>query len=295
MVVVVGGAVALLVNPGPDTHPGTEPPSPTPSATIVIPTRENAGTPAGWTPLETVDGGYRVSTPGAVVEDLRINGTLVVAAPNVTVRRVQVVGGVIDNSDGDGCYGGLVVEDTTIEKGDAHTLAVDPAAISPGGYTARRVKIEGLAEGFRVSGAETGCGQVVIEDSYADIRYPDTCEDWHGDAVQGYVGGPLVIRNSRLIMEESDTCTGTAALFYPGGQQNTSYDIDGVIVAGGGFPVRLGTPGRVKNLMIVEDSWGFGPIDVACSLVTEWEASIVRLDEAGQPIILRDQPCDTEG
>src|SRR5690606_35808880 len=60
---------------------------------LEFPTRQSAGVPAGWSPVRTVNGSYTVSTSGAVVEDLRINGDLVINAPNVTVRRVEVVDG----------------------------------------------------------------------------------------------------------------------------------------------------------------------------------------------------------
>ena len=77
-------------------------------------------------------------------------------------------------------------------------------------------------------------------------------------------------------------------------QGNTSVDIDGLLVSGGGYAFRLGMPGPVRNLKIVDRSWGYGPIDVKCSAVTAWDAKIVTLGANGQPTDVRTQPCNTE-
>ena len=156
-----------------------------PTASGGFPTLSSVGVPAGWTPVRVVNGDYTVSTAGAVVQDLRINGSLIVNAPNVTVRRVEMLGGSINNFVGPTCRNGLVVEDTTIARGPGQTTSGDWPAIGAGGYTARRVKIDGLPEGFRVGGVENGCGPVRIEDSYARVVSPDNCGDWHGDGLQG--------------------------------------------------------------------------------------------------------------
>ena len=42
-------------------------------------------------------------------------------------------------------------------------------------------------------------------------------------------------------------------------------DIAGLIVEGGGYAFRLGMPGNVQGLNIINNSWYYGPIDVKCS------------------------------
>ena len=185
-----------------------------------FPTQATTGVPAGWTPAQVVNGTYRITTPGAVVQDLQVNGSIEVAAPNVTIRRVEVVGGGIDNFAGPTCQSGLVVEDTTIRRGTGTTRATDPPALGAGGYTARRVEIDGLPEGFRVGGRVAGCGPVVIESSWASVVRPDECGDWHGDGIQGYRGPALTVRQTSLILDEAG-CGGTAPFFYPHSQGNT--------------------------------------------------------------------------
>src|SRR6185436_11887451 len=139
---------------------------------------------------------------------------------------------------------------------------------------AKDVKILGHPEGFRVGGKDE-CGPVKIVNSFAKVVSPDDCGDWHGDALQGYDGAALTVRNSVLKLDERDGCGGTAPFFYPSDQGNTSVSIDGLVVEGGGYPFRLGEPGVVRDLRIVRGSWYYGPINVACSKLSEWDASIV--------------------
>ena len=130
----------------------------------------------------------------------------------------------------------------------------------------------------------------MIANSFAYVPSPATCNDWHGDSLQGYGGAALTLRNSVLVLDERNGCGGTAPFFYPGSQGNTSVDIAGLIVQGGGYSFRLGTPGSVQGLNIVDD-WYYGPIDVNCSLISSWSARIVTLDAAGQPVPVRNQSC----
>ncbi len=88
------------------------------SSSLAYPTETTTGVPSGWNPKKSVTGNYTISTAGAVVEDLRItNGSLIVNAPNVTVRRVEVIGGGIDNWPGSTCNNGLLVENSTVRRG----------------------------------------------------------------------------------------------------------------------------------------------------------------------------------
>jgi hypothetical protein len=218
-----------------------------------------------------------------------------VDAPDVTIRRVEIRGGRIDNRPRSECHNGLVIEDTTITRSTVPTRDTDQPAIGVGGYTARNVKIDNVAQGFRIGGASEGkCGPVTIEDSFVQVVPPDICHDWHGDGIQGYDGPPLTVRNVTLELSTTNGCGGTAPFFYPRDQGNTTVDIDGLLVNGGGYPFRLGMPGSVKDLNIVGKSWGYGPIDVKCSVVQSWEAAVVTLDANGQPDASYWQPCNTE-
>ncbi|WP_062118886.1 hypothetical protein [Aureimonas sp. AU40] len=261
-----------------------------------FPNAATAGVPPGWQPRDTRESDVVVSQPGAVVEDLRIvDGNLLVDAENVTVRRVELLGGRIVNDPANACRNGLTVEDTSILPSRDKAKASEYPAITTGGYTARRVRIDGVAEGFRVGGVSHGCGPVTIEDSFVRVVSPEPCGDWHGDGIQGYDGPPLTVHNVTLHLDERPGCGGTAPFFYPDKQGNTSARIDGLLVQGGGYLFRLGVPASVRGLSIVAQSWGYGPIDVKCSAVGSWEAEIVTAGADYQPkAILRRQRCDTE-
>ena len=239
--------------------------------------------------MRTVNGSYTVSTAGAVVEDLRIKGDLIINAANVTVRRVEVIDGSIDNFRGPKCFNGLVIKDSTV-RAVGPTSDQDIPAVGAGGYSADNVLIDGASEGFRVGGRSVGCGAVTIANSYAYIASPDSCTDWHGDGIQGYDGSALTVRTTVLVLDEKSGCGGTAPFFYPHDQGNTSADIAGLVVEGGGYPFRLTMPGKVQGLNIVQ-GWGYGPMEVRCSLISTWSAQIVTLNSAGQPVPVRTQPC----
>ncbi len=257
----------------PTTSPTTAPTSP-PAGGSNFPTRANTGTPAGWTPTRTINGDHNVTTAGAVVQDLRIvNGNLNIRAANVTVRRVEISSGQISNVFNRQCSNGLVVEDTTILRGSTD---IGQPAIQFGGYTARRVKVDGPSEGLRVGGRDYGCGEVSVVDSFVSVNAYAGCEragsgiDWHGDALQGYNGAKVTVRHSVLKLNPTPYCIGNSAFFYPT-QGNTSAVIDNVLVSGGGFVFRLDTPGQVTNLKVAEDSWIYGPShNQACGAGITW-------------------------
>ncbi|MFC7788620.1 DUF4082 domain-containing protein [Microbacterium sp. MAHUQ-60] len=278
----------------PVTAPKPPVTAPTTPAAGRFPTASTTGIPSGWTPKTKVTGDYWVRTDGAVVEDLQItSGAIRVAAKNVTLRRISGTDASVSNYTNGVCYNGLKIEDSSFVTKGRTTDSGDPV-IGPGGYTVNNVLIDGAPEGLRVGGKGLGCGDVNVTSSFVRIAAPQVCNDWHGDGIQGYDGGRLVVRNSAIVMNESNGCHGTAPFFYPGGQGNTSIDVDGLIVSGAGYPFRSGMPGKVKNLNVVENTWGYGPISVKCSAISSWQASIVRLDAAGQPQATKSLACSTE-
>ncbi len=287
LVVVMVSSATSCRSSGSDDEPR---PSPRP-----FPSPRSTGVPPGWVPARSVTGDVRVSIAGTILQDVRISGgDLLILAANVTVRRVEILGGRIDNFVGDRCQGGLLIEDTSLLIGpDEITTASTPPAVQAAGYTARRVKIDGRPEGFRVGGsASADCGPTLIEDSFARVVSPARCGDWHGDGIQGYGAPMLEVRNVTLELIEADQCGGTAPFFYPADQGNTSVVIDRLLVVGGGYPFRLGTAGSVTGLKIVDQAWSYGPIDVDCSLLSGWDAQIVTIDTNYQPTaVIRDQGC----
>ena len=260
-----------------------------------FPTPSSTGVPSGWTPARTRTSPLRVTRPGAVVQDVLLQNTdLTVEAPNVTIRRVKLQGGYINNQPGPTCRAnGLTIEDTTIEPPPGQTATKEfEGVVRYGGYTARRLKIWRRSEGFRVSSKEAGCGPVRIEDSFVKIVDSDDCV-LHADGIQGYGGDALTVVNTTV--DGTGIECGTAPFYYPRGQDNTRVDVNRLLVMGAGYPFRNGMPGTVRGLKIVNDSWVFGPIDVRCSVLSAWQADIVRINSNYQVTrTVRPQPCNTE-
>lgn len=273
----------------------SHPSSPPGSGPGRFPNPASTGVPAGWTPSQTRTSDLVVTQAGAVVADVLLrDADLIVSAPNVTIRRVKLEGGVIDNWPGGGsCSRGTVIEDSTIDPppGASESDEDDPA-IGVGGYTARRVKIWRRTEGFRVGGVASGCGPVRIEDSFAKIVIPNGRCELHSDGIQGYDGPWTTVVNSTIDFREADC--GTAPFFFPKNQGNDGATVNRLLVLGGGYPFRMGVRGTVSGLKIVKGSWEYGPINVACSLVSAWDASIVTMTANYQVArTVRSQPCNT--
>jgi hypothetical protein len=222
-----------------------------------------------------------------VVSDLRlVNADLLIRAANVTVRRVEVQGGRIITES---CSQppNLLVEDTSVIRAPGQvTRYNDGQVIGDGGFTLRRVKVDGVAEGVRLG--NKACGPALIQDSFIRIQKPDVCGDWHGDAVQGYQGPAVTVRHSTIVMGSfgAPPCEGTAAFFYPGSQGNTRADIDGMLAVGGKYyAFRLGTVGSVRGLLLA------GGREATCSLLSVWEARSATVDDNFQPTPGPSVPC----
>jgi hypothetical protein len=276
--------------PGPAPAPPAPPPTSWPPGGF--PTPATTGVPAGWVPAQTRTTDLHVTQAGAVVQDVLLqNASIIVEAPNVTIRRVEIQGGGISNFNGSPCEPGMVIEDSSIEPPPGQDSSLETeGVIEVGGYTARRVKIWRRAEGFR-SGAD--CGPIRVEDSFAKIVIPPGHCELHSDGIQGYHGPWTTIVNSTIDFREA--MCGTAPFFFPKNQGNTGVTVDRLLVMGGGYPFRLGVPGTVSGLNIVDRSWGYGPINVLCSAVTSWDANIVTITADYQvAATLRRQPCNTQ-
>jgi hypothetical protein len=278
--------------------PPPPPPPPSPPSSGQFPNPSTTGVPAGWVPQTTTSSDITLSQNGQVLQDVRLTdgADIRVTGQNVVIRRVEILGGMINNHVGSTCGNGLLVEDVSILPRAPGAATNDgEGVISYGGYTARRVKIQNRNEGFRVASNQV-CGPVTIEDSYAKITPPTpTCGDWHGDGIQGYTAAGLTVRNTTIDMTPNvPGCGGTAPFWYPGGQGNIgSVTVDRLLVMGQGFSFRLGMPGSVTGLRVVNNSWEFGPIDVtSCSTINPWEAQIVTIDSNyAVTSVVRNEPC----
>jgi hypothetical protein len=261
-----------------------------------FPNRETTGVPDGWAPRQTRASDLTVSRPGTVVQDIRFTNAsdIIVKAKNVTIRRVEMQGGSITNQYGSApanCGHDLLVEDATFGQVPGRFAASDYPVIGEGSYTARRIEVDGRGEGPRLS----DCGPVTLEDSFIKIHGADpgtpACDEVHSDGVQAVAGVGASARNNTVIME---TSCGTSPWFVVNPSVNKGrYDIDRLLVAGGGYTFRQQVASSVTGLRIVNNSWVYGPLgEMDCSVISPWEAKIVRVDASYRITrVVRNQRC----
>jgi hypothetical protein len=279
--------------------PATEGSPDGPASTAVpggFPNPASTGVPAGWVPKQTLSSDMTVRTPGAVVQDIRFtNGaSIAVYADNVTIRRVEMLGGTITNQFGDapaGCGHDMVIEDVSFRQAPGTFVPSDFPVIGEGSYTARRIEVDGRGEGPRLS----DCGPVTLENSFLRIHGADegtaACDQVHSDGVQAVAGVGATARNNTIIFQ---TSCGTSPWFVVNPAVNKgTYTIDRLLVSGGGYTFRQEVAARVTGLRIVDRAWVYGPLDeMDCSVISSWEAKLVNIDANYQVTgVVRDQPC----
>jgi hypothetical protein len=271
----------------------TRPPQ---SGAVAFPTPGTTGVPAGWTPTQTRSTDLTIRTPGTVLQDVRFtNGaSIAVYADNVTIRRVEMQGGVITNQYGTApanCGHNMLIEDVSFPQIPGRFVPSDYPVIGEGSYTARRIEVDGRGEGPRLS----DCGAVTLEDSFMRIRGADqgtpACDQVHSDGVQAVAGVGATARNNTIIFQ---TYCGTSPWFVVNPRVNTGrYTIDRLLVSGGGYTFRQQVAGSVSGLRIVDRAWVYGPLDeMDCRVLSSWEAKLVTIDANYQvSSVVRDQPC----
>lgn len=207
----------------------------------------NTGVPAGT--LLTSSGSIKVETPGAVIENLDIDGEVTVLADNVTIRRVRIRSGdyypvrYFDNDNR-----GLLIEDSEIE-GTSEDVT---AAVSFANYTARRLNVHGGADGFKAD------ENVLIEDCWIhDLR---NAPEQHNDGVQSTGGKGVTLRHNS-ISGASNACVQT-------GDENAATEdlrVECNWLSGGGYTLNIRGTGatRPRNTSIVNNvfsrDFGYGP------------------------------------
>jgi hypothetical protein len=223
---------------------------PKPSA-CGFPDLTNTGVTPG-TPLATVNGVVTLSTPGQVFENREVRGSIIVTAPNVTIRNVRVINadpyyviGVKNNNDWDNSDANLLLDHVEINF-DGHP---DVKGIAFNGFTARHVLFHNGADC-----AHFGVN-VVIEDSMC-VLGPDANGDGnpdpgsfcdgpeHFDGFQSDGGSNITLRHNTI----RNPCHQTSAILM---STNTSpidrVVIDNNLMSGGGYTVYCGTADGVAT------------------------------------------------
>ncbi len=219
VVLVLAALVVRLAGRGTDAPAPGASASPTPSESIAggepFPDEGSTGVPDGVT--LTPSGALEVTTDGAVVEGLDIDGCVDVLADHVTIRSSRITCSrpttAIRLQDG---RTDLVVEDVEIDG-----TGVVSAAVGFSDYTLLRVDIHDVVDGPRL-GSNTR-----IQDSY--VHNLSRTEGSHNDAVQ--IAGGEHIRVLHNTLDAFDARSGdlfNAAVMVGAGKTT----IDDVLIAG---------------------------------------------------------------
>lgn len=270
--------MALLVTAGCPTTPTVPPPTGGSDCPLpAYPTAACTGVPEG-TQLTNHSGGLVVTTPGQVIDARRITGTVDIRAHDVVIRNSEIHS-YIDNEHNGTRYR-FTIEDSTVAP-PSGCSSWGNGAIGLSNYTARRVRINGFPDGFRVAG-----GNILVEDSFVTLCSANPSD--HSDGIQAYgaAGGTnIVIRHNTIDQRAVTNGAATAPIFIPNdgerqGNQDLSVTVTDNLLAGGGYSLRLyghlpfSAPAVTGN-KIVDRTWAYGPLDVTCSQIGTWSTNAV--------------------
>ncbi len=159
----------------------------TDTAASVQPGPANTGVPAGTMLMQSV-GNLVITTPGATYDSLDIHGFVTIEAPDVTITRSIIRGGVATASDK-----GLVTDTdpraTNFRVYDSELVPEHPSVHLDGikgwNYTLTRVNIHGTVDGAKIFGDNTTIQNSWLHDTVAYPHDPYQGNGpTHNDAIQ---------------------------------------------------------------------------------------------------------------
>jgi hypothetical protein len=225
------------------------------------------GVPAGAAladlPLNVGGDSYAVRTAGAVIDHKHIHGNLLIWADNVTVKNTQI-DGTVYNDQGK-TYHPYTIMDSTV--GLANKCVTQPGLLWAN-YTARRVKVLGHDDGFRVDAP----GRVQIYDSYAKLCWNPPAlappDGSHSGGIQAECGDG-VCYNSAFVHNTIDNRgpNGNSGMTWMSfdGNPTSGWTANDNLVMGGTYTVIFwwtqGPNYEVHNNRVVKGEWAYGPTD----------------------------------
>lgn len=225
------------------------------------------GVPAGAAltevPLNADGDAYIVRTAGAVIDHKHIKGSLLIWADNVTIKNSQI-DGTVDN-DHDKKYHSYTITDSTV--GLSSKCVTSPGLLWAN-YTARRVKVLGHDDGFRVDTP----GHVQIYDSYAKLCWNPPAlappDGSHSGGIQAECGDG-VCYDSVFVHNTIDNRgpKGNSGMTWMSfdGNPASGWTANDNLVMGGTYTVIFwwtqGPNYEVHNNRVVKGEWAYGPAD----------------------------------
>lgn len=227
-------------------------PAATTYSTAGYPNAATTGVPAGT--VLTPQGGVTVTTPGAVLDARDIRGGVVIAAPNVVIKRSKIHG----NKTGYGIYvrsGSVTIYDSEIY--DFHN------GIGFNNWKAYRVELRNLTQ----DGAKLG-NNVLLQDSWCHEMTPEPGA--HADCTQMQSGVVnMTVRHNTIDPRNASGHFGNAAVFIKpdfGPSTEGPVTIDNNLLAGGNYTMFVVDGGKgfkvrkiyVTNNHFVRNSYRYG-------------------------------------
>ena len=222
-----------------------------------------AGTALADVPLNADGDAYIVKTAGAVVDHKHIRGSLLIWADNVTVKNSQI-DGTVDN-DHDKKYHPYTITDSTV--GLASKCVTSPGLLWAN-YTARRVKVLGHDDGFRVDTP----GHVQIYDSYAKLCWNPPAlappDGSHSGGIQAECGDGVcydsVFVHNTIDNRGPNGNSGMTWMSFSGNPASGWTANDNLVMGGTYTVIFWWTQGpnyEVHNNRVVKGEWAYGPAD----------------------------------
>ena len=267
------------------TAPRYQPVAPSPG---IQPTSANTGVPAG-TRLREHKGDLVITKAGSAYDSLDVQGFVFVRAPNVTITRSIIRGGVADSDTGlvnDVSPRGTHFLITDSDLVPAHP-SVEIDGIKGSNYTALRLDIHGTVDGAKVFGNDT-----TIENSYIHdlVLYPSDPDQQggptHNDGVQVLGGSNIHITDNTLsIATEERTALEVSQDFSP----TTDLSFDRNWADGAVCTVNLTAKPRASMVGITVDGNHFGPhTQPGCAIIA---SDKVGLSAVGNVMTLTGRPA----
>jgi hypothetical protein len=221
------------------------------AGTTGVSTAETTGVQKGVALRPT--GSLTITEPGGVIDQLDVTGTVVVAAPDVTIRNTRITTtswmGVKIQS------GSLLIEDSEIIG------ASDDCAQGIGwaNYVAVRIDVSGCQDGLK------GNGSVAVYDSYIhDLR---ETSDSHNDGFQSTGGSDITIEGNTICAQHQNSVS--AIKLTPEKAAIDNVVIRDNILRGGNFTLYMDSKpnryGLVTNALVANNTI------VAGSYVHKWQ------------------------
>lgn len=253
---------------------------PTPSCTGVP-----AGTVLTELPLNTEGVAYATYTDGDVIDGKHIAGHLLVRGNNVVIRNSQIDGWVQNDvfENGAWTFKSYTIEDSTVGP---PTGCITAPGLGYSNYTARRVEIRNMDDGFRI----TDFGNVDVRDSFARMCYnppeiapPDGSHSggWQADCATGCSN--IVMNHNTIDNSQPEANSGITMQSMVDNPVSNVETSDNLIMGGGYTVIYWWTNGpnyEIHNNRVVNGSWAFGPVDTLSTCENQnWSGNtLVTLD-----------------